>query len=57
VLDLAEHIPVDSYEIPDRHRVQVELRDHTCRFPHCGRQARICDLDREDGAAALPVAV
>jgi hypothetical protein len=45
VIDLAEHIPVDSYEIPDRHRVQVELRDHTCRFPHCGRQARVCDLD------------
>jgi hypothetical protein len=45
VIDLAEHIPVDSYEIPDRHRVSVELRDHTCRFPHCVRQARSCDLD------------
>jgi hypothetical protein len=45
VIDLAEHIPVDSYEIPDRHRLRVELRDHTCRFPHCGRKARSCDLD------------
>jgi hypothetical protein len=45
VVDLAEHVPVDSYEIPDRHRVQVELRDHTCRFPHCGRQASRCDID------------
>jgi hypothetical protein len=45
VIDLAEHIPVDSYEIPDRHRTQVELRDHTCRFPHCGRRASRCDLD------------
>jgi hypothetical protein len=45
VVDLAEHVPVDSYEIPDRHRGQVELRDHTCRFPHCGRKARSCDLD------------
>jgi hypothetical protein len=45
VIDLAEHVPVDSYEIPDRHRVSVELRDHTCRFPHCGRKARSCDLD------------
>jgi 5-methylcytosine-specific restriction endonuclease McrA len=45
VIDLAEHIPVDSYEIPDRHRVSVELRDHSCRFPQCGRQARVCDLD------------
>ncbi|MFD1250748.1 DUF222 domain-containing protein, partial [Nocardioides ginsengisoli] len=33
VIDLAEHIPVTSYEIPDRHRTSVELRDHTCRFP------------------------
>ncbi|GAA3679632.1 hypothetical protein GCM10022237_43590 [Nocardioides ginsengisoli] len=45
VIDLAEHIPVTSYEIPDRHRVQVELRDHTCRFPHCGRRASRCDID------------
>jgi hypothetical protein len=45
VVDLAEHVPVDSYEIPDRHRQSVELRDHTCRFPHCGRKARSCDLD------------
>ncbi|MFD1246689.1 DUF222 domain-containing protein [Nocardioides ginsengisoli] len=45
VIDLADHIPVDSYEIPDRHRVSVELRDHTCRFPRCGRKAKTCDLD------------
>jgi hypothetical protein len=45
VVDLAEHVPVDSYEIPQRHRVSVELRDHTCRFPHCGRKASRCDLD------------
>jgi hypothetical protein len=45
VIDLAEHVPVDSYEIPDRHRQSVELRDHTCRFPHCGRRASRCDLD------------
>jgi hypothetical protein len=45
VIDLAEHVPVTSYEIPERHRVSVELRDHTCRFPHCGRKSRACDLD------------
>ncbi|GAA3539777.1 HNH endonuclease signature motif containing protein [Nocardioides daeguensis] len=45
VIDLAEHVPVDSYEIPDRHRTRVILRDHTCRFPHCTRPAQRCDID------------
>jgi len=45
VIDLADHVPVDSYEIPDRHKTQVALRDHTCRFPHCTRPTTRCDLD------------
>ncbi|SFM28877.1 5-methylcytosine-specific restriction endonuclease McrA [Pimelobacter simplex] len=45
VIDLAGHVPVTAYEIPDRHRQQVELRDHTCRFPYCTRPAMRCDLD------------
>ncbi|WP_418064180.1 DUF222 domain-containing protein [Pimelobacter simplex] len=45
VIDLADHVPVTAYEIPDRHRQQVELRDHTCRFPYCTRPATRCDLD------------
>jgi len=45
VIDLAEHIPVTAYEIPDRHRQQVELRDRTCRFPYCTRAAMRCALD------------
>ncbi|WP_418062492.1 DUF222 domain-containing protein [Pimelobacter simplex] len=45
VIDLAGHLPVTAYEIPDRHRQQVELRDHTCRFPYCTRPATRCDLD------------
>ncbi|HYG93856.1 MAG TPA: HNH endonuclease signature motif containing protein, partial [Nocardioides sp.] len=45
VIDLAGHVPVDSYEIPDRHRTQVRLRDHSCRFPYCARRAERCDLD------------
>ncbi|MFJ9316306.1 DUF222 domain-containing protein [Pimelobacter simplex] len=45
VIDLADHVPVTAYEIPDRHRQQVELRDHTCRFPYCNRAATRCDLD------------
>ncbi|HWJ09598.1 MAG TPA: hypothetical protein VNS46_09505 [Nocardioides sp.] len=47
VIDLAECIPVDSYEIPDRHRRAVRLRDHTCRFPNCPKQATKCDLDHQ----------
>jgi len=45
VIDVAGHVPVTAYEIPDRHRQQVELRDHTCRFPYCTRPATRCDLD------------
>ncbi|MBV6725699.1 HNH endonuclease signature motif containing protein [Nocardioides daeguensis] len=45
VIDLADHVPVDSYEIPDRHKTRVALRDHSCRFPHCTRPAQRCDLD------------
>ncbi|AIY17357.2 hypothetical protein KR76_12400 [Pimelobacter simplex] len=45
VIDVAGHVPVTAYEIPDRHRQQVELRDHTCRFPYCTRAAMRCDLD------------
>ncbi|MFB9765722.1 DUF222 domain-containing protein, partial [Nocardioides kongjuensis] len=45
VIDLADHVPVGSYEIPDRHKTRVALRDHTCRFPHCTRPATSCDID------------
>jgi len=45
VIDLADHVPVDSYEIPDRLKPRVQLRDHTCRAPHCNRRAETCDLD------------
>jgi 5-methylcytosine-specific restriction endonuclease McrA len=45
VLDLNGHQPVDSYEIPDRIRRQVTLRDHHCVFPYCTKPAERCDLD------------
>jgi hypothetical protein len=45
VIDLAERIHVDAYEIPDRLRDQIKLRDGTCVFPHCTRTAEHCDLD------------
>ncbi|GAA4103177.1 DUF222 domain-containing protein [Nocardioides kongjuensis] len=45
VIDLADHLPVTAYEIPDRHKTRVILRDHICRFPHCTRPATRCDID------------
>lgn len=58
VIDITGHAPVDSYEIPERHRRHVELRDHTCRFPWCARPAQACDLDHAephaDGGPTCP---
>ena len=34
-----------AYEVPDRIREQVILRDRTCVFPWCTRPARGCDID------------
>ena len=45
VIDLNGDQAVDSYEIPDRIRRQVELRDHHCGFPYCHRPVESCDLD------------
>ena len=45
VIDLDEHIHVEGYEVPDRLREQVILRDHTCVFPWCTRSARKTDAD------------
>ena len=51
--DQAGHRPqrpaVDpAYEVPDRIREQVILRDRTCVFPWCTRPARGCDIDHVD---------
>lgn len=45
VVDLADHIGVDQYEVPDRLRVRVDARDLGCVFPHCRRPASRCDHD------------
>jgi hypothetical protein len=47
VVDLTEHISVDAYEVPDRLRTQTEHRDHSCRFPWCGRRGSF-DVDHID---------
>ncbi|MFC7362968.1 HNH endonuclease signature motif containing protein [Nocardioides astragali] len=45
VIDLNAHLEASGYEIPDRIREQVILRDTTCVFPFCTRPARGCDID------------
>ncbi len=45
VIDLADHIRVDAYEVPDRLKERVTLRDLGCVFPWCTRPARSCDHD------------
>jgi hypothetical protein len=53
VLDLADHIHIDSYEASQRLKNQVDLRDVTCVFPYCTRKAHRCDhhhrVDHHDG--------
>lgn len=45
IIDTAEHVAVDAYEIPDRLRRNL-LADHTsCVFPRCEHIARSADLD------------
>ena len=45
VLDLAEHLHVDQYQVPDRLADQTAERDLTCVFPWCTRPADDCDID------------
>ncbi|MCY4727452.1 DUF222 domain-containing protein [Nocardioides sp. STR2] len=56
VLDLNAQLTTSTYEVPDRIREQVVLRDRTCVFPWCTRPARGCDVDHviehDHGAAA-----
>ncbi len=45
VIDLADTVAVDSYEVPDRIAARVKLARTTCSFPHCRRPAESADLD------------
>ena len=45
VIDLNADLSTPAYEVPDRIREQVILRDRTCMFPWCTRTARGCDID------------
>lgn len=51
VIDLAEHVHVEGYDVPDRMKQRARLRDVRCVFPHCTRRARRCDRDHVVPAA------
>src|SRR5215208_2305838 len=66
VIDLADHVHTDAYEVPDRIAEAVTLRDVTCVFPWCTRPARRlrpdehpCDCDHitphSQGGSPVPV--
>ena len=48
VLDLADHVHVSAYEVPDRMAEATALLDLTCVFPWCTRPARGCRGDEPD---------
>jgi 5-methylcytosine-specific restriction endonuclease McrA len=59
VIDLHAELSTPAYEVPDRIREQVVLRDGTCVFPWCTRPARGGDVDHvvefdHDAAAESP---
>src|SRR4051794_18440523 len=45
VIDLNGQVRTDAYEIPDRLRERIVLRDAHCVFPGCTRPARHADID------------
>jgi hypothetical protein len=45
VVDLADHVSVEAYEVPDRIAEPVALRDLACVFPWCTRPARRLKAD------------
>lgn len=48
VIDLNDDPAVDAYEIPDKIRTHITLRDHHSVFPYATRIATGCDLDHTD---------
>ena len=45
IIDLADTVSVEAYEIPDRIAARVRYQRPTCAFPHCTRPTGSADLD------------
>lgn len=45
VIDLADHVQSDAYEIAERLKTRTDLLNPSCVFPWCTRPARRCDHD------------
>jgi hypothetical protein len=45
VIDLNDTHTVRGYQVPQRFKDHIALRDRTCVFPHCNRTARHTDAD------------
>ena len=54
VIDLNADLSTPAYEVPDRIREQVILRDRTCVFPWCTRPARRGDVDHVASTTTTP---
>ncbi|MGO4255813.1 HNH endonuclease signature motif containing protein [Marmoricola sp. RAF53] len=52
VIDLHRPLGTGSYEVPDRIKEHVDLRDGSCVFPYCARRARTCQKDHTRPYAA-----
>ena len=54
VIDLAEHVSVEAYEVPDRIAEPAALRDISCVFPWCTRPARRRRPDQHPATTTTP---
>ena len=50
IIDLAETVAVDSYEISDRIAHRVRLTRSQCAFPYCSRPAKATETDGRPNA-------
>jgi hypothetical protein len=48
VIDPTVRLTSSAYQVPEKIREQIELRDRTCVFPYCARPARWCQKDHID---------